>query len=185
MVTASSQKPEVNLGALDELVRCYELESRGWKKDPLLRARQALSVGNIDGAIELLRKACPQVLSDLRLVFKLHSQRFVELIRAGDRTDGALGMGPLVHAPHPRISITAPILCALTNVKPLLLGSFLDCSVRARPAGPPGTGCTPGRLHRIQESDAPPALPALSPSNQWCQAEHTKGAGPSAEGGAR
>ncbi|KAL6642994.1 hypothetical protein ACP70R_021175 [Stipagrostis hirtigluma subsp. patula] len=51
------------------------------------RARRALEAGEVDAALALLRAHAPAALSDHRLLFHLHKQRFVELVRRGTVAD--------------------------------------------------------------------------------------------------
>ncbi|XP_052196291.1 uncharacterized protein LOC127803806 isoform X2 [Diospyros lotus] len=45
--------------------------------------RRLLEVGDIDAAIDLLRKHAPFILDDRRLLFRLQKQKFIELLRRG------------------------------------------------------------------------------------------------------
>nr|AAM01079.1 Hypothetical protein [Oryza sativa Japonica Group] len=51
------------------------------------RARTALEEGDVDAALALLRAHAPAALLDHRLLFHLHKQRFVELVRRGTEAD--------------------------------------------------------------------------------------------------
>ncbi|XP_073367457.1 uncharacterized protein [Aegilops tauschii subsp. strangulata] len=51
------------------------------------RARRALEAGDVDAALALLRAHAPAALLDHRLLFHLHKQRFVELVRRGTEVD--------------------------------------------------------------------------------------------------
>ncbi|XP_037462232.1 uncharacterized protein LOC119333445 [Triticum dicoccoides] len=51
------------------------------------RARRALEAGDVDAALALLRAHAPAALLDHRLLFHLHKQRFVELVRRGTEAD--------------------------------------------------------------------------------------------------
>uniref|UniRef100_A0A0D9XJ75 CTLH domain-containing protein n=2 Tax=Leersia perrieri TaxID=77586 RepID=A0A0D9XJ75_9ORYZ len=51
------------------------------------RARRALEEGDVDAALALLRAHAPGALLDHRLLFHLHKQRFVELVRRGTEAD--------------------------------------------------------------------------------------------------
>ncbi|XP_006662311.3 uncharacterized protein LOC102722149 [Oryza brachyantha] len=51
------------------------------------RARSALEEGDVDAALALLRAYAPGALLDHRLLFHLHKQRFVELVRRGTEAD--------------------------------------------------------------------------------------------------
>ncbi|XP_062205105.1 uncharacterized protein LOC133907098 [Phragmites australis] len=51
------------------------------------RARRALEAGDVDAALALLRAHAPAALADHRLLFHLHKQRFVELVRRGTEAD--------------------------------------------------------------------------------------------------
>ncbi|KAG8043239.1 hypothetical protein GUJ93_ZPchr0113g33323 [Zizania palustris] len=53
----------------------------------ILRARRALEEGDVDATLALLRSHAPAALLDYRLLFHLHKQRFVELVRRGTETD--------------------------------------------------------------------------------------------------
>ncbi|CAN6299582.1 unnamed protein product [Urochloa humidicola] len=53
----------------------------------ILRARRALEEGDVDAALALLRAHAPAALADHRLLFQLHKQRFVELVRRGTEAD--------------------------------------------------------------------------------------------------
>ncbi|RCV42863.1 hypothetical protein SETIT_9G249500v2 [Setaria italica] len=53
----------------------------------ILRARRALEAGDVDAALALLRVHAPAALADHRLLFHLHKQRFVELVRRGTEAD--------------------------------------------------------------------------------------------------
>ncbi|KAG0381278.1 hypothetical protein BDA96_K001000 [Sorghum bicolor] len=50
-------------------------------------ARRALELGDVDAALALLRAHAPAALADHRLLFFLHKQRFVELVRRGTEAD--------------------------------------------------------------------------------------------------
>ncbi|KAK1694368.1 hypothetical protein QYE76_011065 [Lolium multiflorum] len=50
-------------------------------------ARRALEAGDVDAALALLRAHAPAALLDHRLLFHLHKQRFVELVRRGTEAD--------------------------------------------------------------------------------------------------
>lgn len=49
----------------------------------ILQIRQAVECGDIDAAVTLLRSQAPVVLDDHRLLFRLHKQKFIELLRKG------------------------------------------------------------------------------------------------------
>ncbi|KAL6993734.1 hypothetical protein U1Q18_011852 [Sarracenia purpurea var. burkii] len=49
--------------------------------------RRSLEVGDIDVALDLLRANAPFVLDDHRLLFRLHKQKFIELLRRGTTED--------------------------------------------------------------------------------------------------
>ncbi|KAL6883369.1 hypothetical protein ACP4OV_010783 [Aristida adscensionis] len=51
------------------------------------RARRALEAGDVDTALRLLSAHAPAALGDHRLLFHLHKQRFVELVRKGTAAD--------------------------------------------------------------------------------------------------
>jgi len=53
----------------------------------ILCARRALEAGDVDAALALLRAHAPAALADHRLLFHLHKQRFVELVRRGTEAD--------------------------------------------------------------------------------------------------
>ncbi|OEL21481.1 hypothetical protein BAE44_0017501 [Dichanthelium oligosanthes] len=53
----------------------------------ILHARRALEAGEVDAALALLRAHAPAALADHRLLFHLHKQRFVELVRRGTEAD--------------------------------------------------------------------------------------------------
>nr|CAB3503363.1 unnamed protein product [Digitaria exilis] len=58
----------------------------------ILRARRALEAGDVDGALALLHAHAPAALADHRLLFHLHKQRFVELVRRGTEADKAAAL---------------------------------------------------------------------------------------------
>nr|CAB3494764.1 unnamed protein product [Digitaria exilis] len=58
----------------------------------ILRARRALEAGDVDGALALLRAHAPAALADHRLLFHVHKQRFVELVRRGTEADKAAAL---------------------------------------------------------------------------------------------
>ncbi|KAK9678567.1 hypothetical protein RND81_11G219800 [Saponaria officinalis] len=49
--------------------------------------RRLIESGDIDAASQLLRHHCPSVLLDHRLLFLLHKQKFIELLRRGTEED--------------------------------------------------------------------------------------------------
>ncbi|XP_078444307.1 ran-binding protein in the microtubule-organising centre protein [Wolffia australiana] len=51
------------------------------------QVRSALEEGNVDDAIDLLRRHAPAVLDDHRLLFRLQKQKFIELLRKGTARD--------------------------------------------------------------------------------------------------
>ncbi|XP_076943314.1 uncharacterized protein LOC143613513 [Bidens hawaiensis] len=53
----------------------------------ILQIRRLLQSGNIDSAIHLLRLHAPSILDDHRLLFRLHKQKFIELLRKGTEED--------------------------------------------------------------------------------------------------
>ncbi|XP_074308765.1 uncharacterized protein LOC141643482 [Silene latifolia] len=53
----------------------------------ICRIRQLIEVGDIDAATNLLRVHAPSVLLDHRLLFLLHKQKFIELLRRGTTED--------------------------------------------------------------------------------------------------
>uniref|UniRef100_A0A0E0M757 CTLH domain-containing protein n=1 Tax=Oryza punctata TaxID=4537 RepID=A0A0E0M757_ORYPU len=62
--------------------------SSSYRSRLLIRhARTALEEGDVDAALALLRAHAPAALLDHRLLFHLHKQRFVELVRRGTEAD--------------------------------------------------------------------------------------------------
>ncbi|CAD6212477.1 unnamed protein product [Miscanthus lutarioriparius] len=62
--------------------------SSSYRSRLLIRcARRALELGDVDAALALLRAHAPAALADHRLLFYLHKQRFVELVRRGTEAD--------------------------------------------------------------------------------------------------
>ncbi|KAJ1295647.1 hypothetical protein BS78_01G238900 [Paspalum vaginatum] len=62
--------------------------SSSYRSRLLIRhARRALEAGDVDAALALLRAHAPAALADHRLLFHLHKQRFVELVRRGTEAD--------------------------------------------------------------------------------------------------
>uniref|UniRef100_A0A7N2M1C6 CTLH domain-containing protein n=1 Tax=Quercus lobata TaxID=97700 RepID=A0A7N2M1C6_QUELO len=51
------------------------------------RIRRSLEAGDIDIAMDLLRSHAPFILDDHRLLFRLHKQKFIELLRKGTVED--------------------------------------------------------------------------------------------------
>lgn len=49
--------------------------------------RRSLESGAIDAAVDLLRLHAPSILNDHRILFRLHKQKFVELLRKGTSED--------------------------------------------------------------------------------------------------
>ncbi|XP_042507490.1 uncharacterized protein LOC122083684 [Macadamia integrifolia] len=49
--------------------------------------RRSLEIGDIDASIEFLRIHAPFILDDHRLLFRLHKQKFIELLRKGTTQD--------------------------------------------------------------------------------------------------
>ncbi|XP_022132834.1 uncharacterized protein LOC111005585 isoform X2 [Momordica charantia] len=54
--------------------------------------RRSLEAGHIDSAIHLLRLHAPFILDDHRLLFRLHKQKFIELLRKGTAEDRDLAI---------------------------------------------------------------------------------------------
>ncbi|XP_066385990.1 uncharacterized protein [Miscanthus floridulus] len=62
--------------------------SSSYRSRLLIRCtRRALEMGDVDAALALLRAHAPAALADHRLLFYLHKQRFVELVRRGTEAD--------------------------------------------------------------------------------------------------
>ncbi|GJN20456.1 hypothetical protein PR202_gb07837 [Eleusine coracana subsp. coracana] len=62
--------------------------SASYRSRQLIRhSRRALEAGDVDAALALLRAHAPAALRDHRLLFHLHKQRFVELVRRGTEAD--------------------------------------------------------------------------------------------------
>ncbi|WOG93100.1 hypothetical protein DCAR_0312381 [Daucus carota subsp. sativus] len=57
--------------------------------------RRLIVLGDIDSAIDLLRVHAPFILDDHRLLFLLHKQKFIELLRKGTTEDRAAAMSCL------------------------------------------------------------------------------------------
>ncbi|KAL8124869.1 hypothetical protein AgCh_012508 [Apium graveolens] len=57
--------------------------------------RRLIVLGDIDSAIDLLRLHAPFILDDHRLLFLLHKQKFIELLRKGTSEDQASAMACL------------------------------------------------------------------------------------------
>ncbi|CAH2075716.1 unnamed protein product [Thlaspi arvense] len=53
----------------------------------ILQVRRSLELGDIDAALDLLQVHAPSVLDDHRLLFRLHKQKFIELLRRGTAED--------------------------------------------------------------------------------------------------
>ncbi|XP_027346426.1 uncharacterized protein LOC113858136 isoform X3 [Abrus precatorius] len=49
--------------------------------------RRSLETGAIDAAVDLLRLHAPSILNDHRILFRLHKQKFIELLRKGTTED--------------------------------------------------------------------------------------------------
>lgn len=49
--------------------------------------RRSLETGEIDTAVDLLRLHAPSILNDHRILFRLHKQKFIELLRKGTNED--------------------------------------------------------------------------------------------------
>ncbi|MCO5546584.1 hypothetical protein L7F22_000013 [Adiantum nelumboides] len=90
------EKVPVNWNALDALILDYAdaeqllLESDKSLGSFVLRStishiRGLIEKGSINEALELLKLQAPSVLQDQRLLFRLHKQKFIELLRAGGR----------------------------------------------------------------------------------------------------
>ncbi|MCO5551058.1 hypothetical protein L7F22_036385 [Adiantum nelumboides] len=90
------EKVPVNWNALDALILDYAdaeqllLESDKSLGSFVLRStishiRGLIEKGSINEALELLKLQAPSVLQDQRLLFRLHKQKFIEVLRAGGR----------------------------------------------------------------------------------------------------
>ncbi|KAF0892807.1 hypothetical protein E2562_017763 [Oryza meyeriana var. granulata] len=67
---------------------CAPSSSSSYRSRLLIRrARRALEEGDVDAALALLRAHAPGALLDHRLLFHLHKQRFVELVRRDTEAD--------------------------------------------------------------------------------------------------
>ncbi|KAE9607778.1 putative CTLH/CRA to LisH motif domain-containing protein [Lupinus albus] len=49
--------------------------------------RRSLESGDTDAAVDLLRRHAPSILNDRRILFRLHKQKFIELLRKGSVED--------------------------------------------------------------------------------------------------
>ncbi|KAL1333111.1 hypothetical protein HN51_061871 [Arachis hypogaea] len=53
----------------------------------ILQIRRYLESGVVDAAVDLLRLHAPSILNDHRILFRLHKQKFIELLRKGTMED--------------------------------------------------------------------------------------------------
>lgn len=110
------EKVPVNWNALDALVIDYaETEQLLLGSDKSLSSfvlrstishiRRLIEEGSINEALELLQRQAPSVLQDQKLLFRLHKQKFIELLRVG---------GPQAQEEAIQCSRTVLGPCALT-----------------------------------------------------------------------
>ncbi|KAL4196959.1 hypothetical protein AMTRI_Chr04g185720 [Amborella trichopoda] len=71
---------------------------------------QSLGSGDVDSALHLLQRHAPSVLDDHRLLFRLHKQKFIELLRKGTDADRdsairclRMALAPFALDAYPRI----------------------------------------------------------------------------------
>eukprot|EP00967_Tisochrysis_lutea_P134294 scaffold236963_cov20-Tisochrysis_lutea.AAC.3 len=73
----------MQLECLDGLVlSCLdEWQKKAGAADSAASLRQLIMQGHVQQAMSMLKAVCPQALQDLRLVFRLQRQQFIELVR--------------------------------------------------------------------------------------------------------